>query len=155
MNSGVVVKDSHFETIVHRFYLASCREIWCLLPDKETRKGVEIAEKWLDGDVADVELNACDYLVEGAAFGIDYKTSPDELNVWISNVDAISESKLTSILSLPTCERPDSYQLLKAAAYFAHYAIMYPAMNPKGIPPQSYHKFLSTNVLRQHMPYIE
>jgi hypothetical protein len=43
--------------------------------------------------------------------------------------------------------------LLKSAAYFAHYAIMYPAMNPKGVPPQSYHQFLSAHLLRQHMQY--
>lgn len=87
------------------------------------------------------------------AFGIDYKSSPDELDRWISDVDAIPESEIVAMLGIQMAERPDSYELLKSAAYFAHYAIMYPAMNPKGVPPKSYHQFLSADLLRQHMQY--
>jgi hypothetical protein len=153
MNSGAVEVDSTFETTMHRFYVACCRRIWRLLPDQETQKGVEVAEQWLDGNTSDSELDDRDYHVEGAAFGIDYKSSPDELNRWISCVDAIPESELVALLGIQMAERPDSYELLKSAAYFAHYAIMYPAMNPKGVPPQSYHQFLSAHLLRQHMQY--
>lgn len=145
--------DEQFEMTLHRFYVASCRRIWRLLPDKETRKGVEIAEKFLDGYIPYTELNDCDYFVEGAAFGIDYKSSPDELKRWISGVDDFPKSDLFLLLSIPNADRPDSYELLKSAAYFAHYAIMYPAINPKGVPPQSYHQFLSADLLRQHIQY--
>ena len=153
LNSGSVAPDSQFETTIHRFYLAVCRKIWPLLPDDETQKGVAVAEKWLDGDVPSSALNDCDYYVEGAAFGIDYKSSPDELNRWISTIDAIPESELRAMLHPQFTERPDSYELLKSAAYFAHYAIMYPAMNPKGLPPDSCHQFLSADLLRVHMRY--
>lgn len=153
MNSGAVEAGSTFETAMHRFYVACCRRIWCLLPDQETQKGVQVAEQWLDGYASDIELNARDYYVEGAAFGIDYNSSPDELKRWISDVDAIPESELNSILGIQVSRRPDSYELLKSAAYFAHYAIMYPAINPKGMPPESYHQFLSADILRQHVQY--
>ena len=153
LNSGVVETDTKFETAMHRFYIACCRRIWPLLPDKESRNGVEVAEQWLDGHLSDSALNECDYHVEGAAFGIDYKSSPDELGGWISIVDAIPEPELNSLLSSHNADRPDSYQLLKSAAYFAHYAIMYPAMNPKGIPPENYHQFLSAELLRQQIKY--
>ena len=103
--------------------------------------------------VPDSDLSDCDYYVEGAAFGIDYKSSPDELDSWISSVDAIPKSDFRSLLCLQNEDRPDSYQLLKSAAYFAHYAIMYPAINPKGNPPESYHKFLSADLLREHIEY--
>jgi hypothetical protein len=146
MNAGTVETDSGF-------YISCCRRIWSLLPDHETRNGVQVAEKWLDGNASDSELNARDYYVEGAAFGIDYKTSPDELRQWIADVDTIPEAELYAILAPQVSDRPDSYKLLKSAAYFAHYAIMYPAMNPKGMPPNSYHQFLSADLLRQHLKY--
>ena len=155
MNSGNVKGDSQFETAMHRFYIACCRQIWPLLPDKESRKGVEIAERWLDGNAPDSELNDCDYYVEGAAFGIDYRTSSDQVDQWISDVDAIPDSELNSLLHSQDVDGRDSYQLLKTAAYFAHYSIMYPAINPKGMPPKSYHQFLSPDLLRQYIKYAE
>src|SRR5689334_17272244 len=37
------------ECALHQFYLASCRAIWKLLPQEESRRGVEMAEQYLDG----------------------------------------------------------------------------------------------------------
>lgn len=153
LNSGSVASDSTFETELHRFYLACCRAIWPLLLDGETRKGVEIAEQWLEGIASDSDLNECDYHVEGAAFGIDYKCSPEELQSWISVVDAIPRHELESMLHSHHVDQRDSYVLLKSAAYFAHFAIIYPAITPKGLPPHGYHQFLSPQLLRQHVRY--
>ncbi len=89
MNSGAVSSQSTFETDLHRFYVACCRNIWPFLPDPQSRNGVEIAERWLNGNATDAELNDCDWHVEGAAFGIDYKTSPNELERWIADVQSI------------------------------------------------------------------
>lgn len=143
------------ETQLHRFYVACCRKIWKLLPDSESRSGVEVAEKWLDGNATDAELEGCDRGAEGAAFGIDYNTFPDELSAWILEVDAIPASELKTIIYPPALllSEIDTRELLRRAAYFAHFAIMYPAMQPKGLPPENYHLFLSPDLLRQHIQY--
>jgi hypothetical protein len=44
-------------------------------------------------------------------------------------------------------------ELLKRAAYFVDYAMIFPSLRPKGPPPASYRPFLSAAVLRQHIAY--
>jgi hypothetical protein len=41
--------------------------------------------------------------------------------------------------------------LLKRAAYFVDYAMVYPSLSPMGPPPASYRSFLSARVLREHV----
>ena len=47
----------------------------------------------------------------------------------------------------------DPRELLKRAAYFADYAMIYPSLSPQGPPPDSYRPFLSADVLRQYVGY--
>ena len=154
MNSGAVETSDDFETCLHRFYVACCRNIWRLLPDPDSRNGIEIAEKWLHGSATDSELNQCDRDVEGAAFGIDYKSDPEELKRWIADVEMIAEQELKSMIHLPSnAAKVSAHDLLRHAAYFASFATMYPAIHPKGLPPENYHLFLSPDLLREHVKY--
>jgi hypothetical protein len=43
--------------------------------------------------------------------------------------------------------------LLKRAAYFADFAMIYPSLTPKGPPPKSYYPFLSAELLREFVGY--
>ena len=154
MNSGAVKDAGDFETQLHRFYVACCQSIWKLLPDSSSRNGIDIAEKWLDGTASDSELNQCNWTSEGAAFGIDYKTAPDQLEDWILKVDAIPKNELKLILAPSVdLQKINSYDLLKRAAYFANFVTRYSAMSPNGLPRRSYHIFLSAQILRQHLKY--
>jgi len=44
-------------------------------------------------------------------------------------------------------------ELLKQAAYFADYAMIYPSLRPQRPPPERYRPFLSADLLRQHVAY--
>lgn len=40
------------EMPLYKFYLASCRNIWQLLPQEASRKGVELAEQFISGSIS-------------------------------------------------------------------------------------------------------
>jgi hypothetical protein len=136
----------------HRYYLASCRGIWKLLPQEESRRGVELAEQFLAGEVSGEELRKYNWHVEGAAFCIDYNTDPEAIDRWVAEVRAIPEAELRVMLHPPeTALEIEPRELLLRAAYFADYAMIYPSLRPKGPPPVSYRPFLSARVLRQFL----
>ncbi len=139
---------------LHRYYLASCRGIWKLLPQDESRRGVELAEQFLAGAVSGEELSDYNYYVEGAAFCIDYNTVPEAIDRWVAEVSAIPEAELRSMLHPPAAAHEiEPLELLKRAAYFVDFAMIYPSLSPKGPPPASYRPFLSAEVLRQYVEY--
>jgi hypothetical protein len=94
------------ERLLHRYYLACCRAIWKLLPDEASRNAVALAEREVNGlRVTSDELGWADYASEGAAFGIDYRTS-DELPRWLADVEAAPHAELRSIIHPPEALSP-------------------------------------------------
>lgn len=139
---------------LHRFYLACCRGIWKLLPQEESRRGVEMAEQWLVGAVSDEELSKYNWHVEGAAFCIDYNTAPADIERWVGEVRGLPAAELRSMLHPPeAADEIEPRELLKRAAYFVDYAMIYPSLSPQGPPPASYRPFLSAEVLRRYVGY--
>jgi hypothetical protein len=139
---------------LHRYYLASCRAIWKLLPQEASRRGVELAEQFLAGTVSGEEVRSYNRDVEGAAFRIDYGTDPGAIDRWVADVGAIPEVELRAMLHPPEAVLEiEPRELLKRAAYFVDYAMIYPSLSPKGSPPLSYRHFLSADVLREHVEY--
>ncbi len=151
---GSASDTADLDRALHRFYLASCRGIWKLLPQEESRRGVEMAEQWLAGAVSDEELSKYNWHTEGAAFCIDYNTAPDDIARWVADVRALPAAALRSMLHPPgTADEVEPRELLKRAAYFAEYAMVYPSLRPPGPPPGSYRPFLSAEVLRRYVGY--
>lgn len=70
---------SKLQRQLHRYYLACGRAIWRLLPQEDSRLGIEVGEQYLAGKVNDKELNRVNWYVEGAAFTIDYNTEPEAI----------------------------------------------------------------------------
>lgn len=141
---------------LHRFYLASCRRIWPLLPQVASRRGVEMGEQFAAGEVSEAELYELNYEVEGAAFFVDYDTEPTEVARLVSHVSELPSEQLRSMLNPPeAASELQPRELLVRAAYFADYAMMYPSLRPKGPPPDTYRVFLSAVVLREHVSYPE
>jgi hypothetical protein len=139
---------------LHRFYLESCRGIWKLLPQEASRRGVELAEKFLAGAATAEQVSKYNWDTEGAAFVIDYNTAPDWIAGWVAAVRAMPEAELRAMLHPPeTADEVEPRELLKRAAYFADYAMIYPSLRPQGPPPGSYRPFLSAEVLRRHVGY--
>jgi hypothetical protein len=136
------------ERRLHRYYLASCRAIWKLLPQEESRRGVEVAERYLMGKATDQEFRKAEYEAEGAAFNIDYNVDPDAIERWVEQVRVIPKQELQLLLHPPTLVI-ELRELLKRAAYFADFAIVYPSLSPKGPPSENYYMFLSAPLLRE------
>jgi hypothetical protein len=146
--------SADLDRALHQFYLACCRGVWKLLPQEPSRRGVEMAEQWLTGAVSDEELSKYNWYTEGAAFCIDYNSSPDDTARWVAEVRALPAAELRSMLHPPeTADAVEPRELLKRAAYFADYAMIYPSLRPLGPPPGSYRSFLSAELLRLHVGY--
>ena len=133
---------------LHRYYLACCRSIWPLLPQEPSRRGVELAEQWIDGDVSTEELNKFNWHVEGAAFNIDYNVEPDKIEQWVADLRA--NDSYRHLLHPPeAADDVEPRELLKRAAYFADYAMIYPSLKPPRPPSDNYRPFLDAKLLRQ------
>ena len=147
-------RGADVDRALHRFYLASCRGIWALLPQEASRRGVEMAEQFLAGTVSAAALTEFNYHVEGAAFCIDYNTDPIGIDRWVAEVRALPAAELRRILHPPeVADEIETRELLKRAAYFADYAMLYSSLTPKGPPPTNYRIFLSADVLREYVGY--
>jgi len=135
---------------LHRYFVASCRRIWKLLPQDGSRRGVKIAERYLAGRATDEELSEVDWHVEGAAFNIDYNCDPEAIERWVKQTRAMPDAELRAMLHPPEAALDiDTRELLKRAAYFADYAVIYPHLMPKRGVPDSYVPFLSAGLLRE------
>lgn len=113
-----------------------------------------MAEQFLAGTVSADEISAYNWHVEGAAFCIDYNSAPANIESWVAEIRALPALELRSLLHPPdAADAIEPRELLKRAAYFADYAMIYPSLKPKGPPPATYRPFMSAAVLRQHVGY--
>jgi hypothetical protein len=135
---------------LHRYFVACCRRIWRLLPQEGSRRGIEVAERYLAGEATDDELDEVDWHCEGAAFNINYNCEPEAIQRWVAEVRAIPADEMAAMLSPPgAAPGVDEQELLMRAAYFADYATIYPHLTPKRGVPDSYAAFLSAELLRE------
>lgn len=138
------------ERQLHRYFLACCRRIWKLIPHEESRRGVEVAELFLAGLATDADVQDAQWYVEGIAFLLDYNSDPAEVEHLVEKAGEIPEAERRSMLHPPDSLADLSLrEVLKRAAYFAHYAVNYHHLLPRGNPPSNYVPFLSPTLLRE------
>ncbi|WP_445365733.1 hypothetical protein ACJJJB_03280 [Microbulbifer sp. ANSA001] len=135
------------EMPLYKFYIACCREIWLLLPQNESKRGVELAEQYIRGETEWEELSRYNWYVEGAAFTFDYETDTEKVSLWVEETESSHMELIEKLGSSNTLD------LLKDAAYFVDYAMIYPSIQPKGSPSACYHKFLQPKLLRKLVKY--
>ena len=154
MAGSVAASADDFDRRLHRYYIASCRCIWPLLPQEASRRGVEVAERYLDGTASAQEVASHEYENESAAFNIDYNCDRVSIERWKAEVRAIPVNDLHAMIHPPLCASDmEPGKLLKDAAYFVHYAMVYTSLRPNVPPRMEYRKFLSANELRRHFEY--
>ncbi|WP_435005117.1 hypothetical protein P12x_003009 [Tundrisphaera lichenicola] len=72
-------KEDEFVRVIHCFLLDCCRAIWPLLPMEATRRGIEVAERYLLGQATRKEFFRAEYQAEGAAFFLEtYDCAPEQ-----------------------------------------------------------------------------
>src|SRR5262245_58788100 len=81
--------ESELQRKLHAYYLSCARAIWRLLPQEESRIGIEVGELYLEGRVTEIELSHENYYTEGAAFNILYDCDPAAITKWIEETEAI------------------------------------------------------------------
>ena len=134
---------------LHRYLLACCRRISRILPDEYSRRGVDVAERRFLGKGSREEFRRARWECEGAAFNIDYDCDPPQIQRWVEQTQAIPREELAALLFPPeSADRIETRELLKRAAYFAHFACAYSWRRLVRVP-DSYSPFLSAKLLRE------
>jgi hypothetical protein len=141
---------------IHRYLIACGRRIWRLLPDDGSRLGIEVAERFVEGEASVTKLRKTRWYTEGSAFTIDYDTEPLLVQRWIDEINAIPRHELAALLHPPDiADKIDARQLLKQAAYFADFAAHFPFFlrtcffwRPEH-PASHYALFLSAELVRE------
>ena len=142
------------ELPLYKFYLSACRNIWPLLTQEESRKGIELAEGFVEGKVKWDSVSEYNWYVEGAAFYFEDPADQERIDIWIKDVESQSSDLINKIRN-DSEEKNCTQELLKQAAYFADYAMIYPSIQPKGSPYDAFNKFLCPKLLRQYVNYPE
>jgi hypothetical protein len=137
---------------LHQYYVACCGMIGKLLPQEESRRGIELAELYFAGMATAEELNDYTYLTEGATFVFEFNTKPDEITRWEMEVLSIPQEEMRAMLHPPElAETIVPGQLLWEAASFANAATNY---GLRGLASTvDYHQFLSAELLRTYFDY--
>lgn len=129
---------------LHKFLIACCWKHQHLIPQKGLQDGLRAAESWMAGKIDDEELHRADWYAEAEAFGIDYAETPDEL--------AELESLIAGIDELRALPLADARERLRAAAYFAEGAMIYPKLwNLPWSPELFTSPFLCPALLREYV----
>ncbi len=141
-------------TDLHRYYLASCRRIWKLLPQKYSQGSVELGELRVEGKASDIWLHRYDWYSEAAAFRIDYAENEDEIADVLEAYHAIPRDELRTLLYPPeTADRIEPRELMTMAAYFANHAMNYAFVIPKDRVSETIRPFLDAELLRRFVKY--
>ncbi|GLQ72997.1 hypothetical protein GCM10007932_23570 [Vibrio penaeicida] len=140
------------EMPLYKFYLSTCRKIWPLLIQEESRKGIELAERFVDGKVKWRCVSDYNWHVEGAAFRFEDPQDQEQIDTWVKDVER-NHCEIVDKLSNEDGKVICTQKLLKQAAYFADCAMMYPSIQPKGLLNDEYNKFLCPKLLRQYVSY--
>jgi hypothetical protein len=163
-------EESDLVRLTHRYLLACCRAIWKLLPMEASRRGVEVAERYIEGQATREEFGLAEWEAEGAAFFLEpfeYEQEDEtpearegrlqyeadrraRIAPLVKEVEAMTPQELRRLVRL---EAPDAAiaprQLLADAAYFADSAMAYPGIRPRESVIQRHRKFLSAAILRE------
>ena len=131
-----------------RRYLIACgRTLWPLLPQDDSRRGVETAERHLDGEASDEERNKVEWDAEGAAFAIEYNVDPSATAAWVQSVEALPPAQVAALIHTDTGRALGTRDLLLRAAYFADWVAGSPHRSPKW-HVREHAPFLSARLLR-------
>lgn len=155
--------EAELDRLLHRYYVASCRRLWKLLPLEASRTCVEVAERFLDGKATAEELSAAEYEAEGAAFLFErwdeigrrtgltfHDLEPDRVSACIRQFEAIPPEDLERLIGKADPNEFESPRdVLGAVAYLVSMSSCYHGLHPKNVIEDLYAPFLSADLLRE------
>jgi hypothetical protein len=148
--------EEAWDHLMKRYLFACGHAIWKLLLQEESRKGIEVAERFMIGLASYEEFELAEFKSEGAAFNLDYNCAPEDIKGWINDFKRIPREELSQMIHpVEAIKKYKPQKLLMYAAYFAHFTMRYPnyvsvstITTGESIPPE-YWIFLSPSVLRE------
>jgi hypothetical protein len=148
---------------LHQYLVDCCFEIWPLLPQEASRRGVEVAELFIAGLASEEQLYQAEWDAEAAVFTFDYDTELEAIKSWVVQLQAMPEAQLQGMLHPPgRAPRLEPRELLRRAASFADHTITFPLTCgecpaiepfPASHQPGRHDLFLSAKLLREHVSY--
>ncbi len=106
---------------LHYFAIACARRIAPLLPCPDSLHGVDVLERYVEGQCAADELSEVRWYVQAAAYAAEYGKVP-----WFHAIEHLPVSLLTELAANPDDAVDSLSDLLSSAAYFVD-AIVRPA----------------------------
>ena len=140
----------NFVPILHRYFLACCRKIEHLTPQKNLRDGVRGAEKWINGEITDEEFRRLEWYAEAEAFAFEGPNTVEEKKELQNLIESVEFFKGTS--------HKTALYVMKKAAYFVDTAMVYPLINKAPyVESLCTSRFLCADLLREylHPQFIE
>jgi hypothetical protein len=141
--------ESDLNQLIQRYCLACCRRIWPLLILEDSRRGVEIAERYNEGLATGEELSVAEWKAEGAAFYVEQNAEAEPVLRGAESVASMPPEVLRMMVRPKQSGEPlTPIETLTRAAYFADFAICYTRIRPKESIDR-YAMFLSAPLLRE------
>ncbi|MEN7344377.1 MAG: hypothetical protein AAAFM81_15605 [Pseudomonadota bacterium] len=150
------LRDSAEVSSVHKYLLACCRRIWPLIPESGSRMGVEAGEKYCRGEISWKEARETDWHSEGSAFIFAYNEDDDPaVAPYIAQISQDRAAIERLLVPASSFASQSVRELLTDAAYFANFALCYPAIrfgkqSKKQL--QSYGKFMPLELFEAMVP---
>ncbi|WZO99543.1 hypothetical protein EP7_001150 [Isosphaeraceae bacterium EP7] len=140
--------EANLDRLVKKYCLACCRRIWKLLPHINSRKGIKVTRRFLEGTAALEEFERASWDAEGAYFEISYGTNPGKLARWQKQVGEISPDQIR-LLTNPVARGDEivTKDLLTHAAYFAYLATCFHGRKSQ-YPYRLFNAFMPAPMLR-------
>ena len=163
-------EEAELVRLTHRYLLACCRAIWKLLPMEASRRGIEVTERYIEGQATREEFGLAGWQAEGAAFFLEpFEYEPRDatteereyrlqyeadrraqIALLVEEVEAMTPEDLRRLVRLEASDGAISRrQSLADAAYFADSSIAYPGIRPRVSVIETHRRFLSPSLLRE------
>jgi hypothetical protein len=133
---------------LQRYYLACCRAVWPLLPHPRTRRGVEAAERYLDGLASAEDLDRADRDAQWAAHDVESGVYPDIDAARAQAAEALSSGRLRLAPPVDDGSGAPRRHPLNEAAWFAAHAVGYRHDKYMKVRERWYARFHSARLLR-------
>jgi hypothetical protein len=98
---------------LHYFAIACARRLAPILPEPASLQGIDVLERFVEGQCNEESVHAFSYDVEGAAFSVEAGHAP-----WQGVVEQLPHNLLAELAANPDCTVESARRILTSAAYF-------------------------------------
>jgi hypothetical protein len=115
---GVVARSAS-DRKLHYHAIASARKLALLLPNPASLGGIDVLERYVEGEAEADEISKVSWDVEGAAFGFDFyeRLQHPSVTTWIREVERLPQNVVSDLVGDTWSVPEDALRLLNSAAF--------------------------------------